>query len=138
MSVTTRRFCRASIAVPILFGAIAASPPAQAPVPMALEILEKGAWELSPRQAGEDGIKLCLGDPRQMIQPQHPRSRCTFHVIEDKPNHMTVHYSCPGAGQGRTTLRIETSRLAQIHTQGIANSAPFALAYEARRKGECR
>ena len=105
---------------------------------MALEMLEKGGWELTPRQPGEARIKLCLGDPRQMIQVQHLNNRCTFHVIEDRPNHATVHYSCTGAGQGRTTLRIETSRLAQIHTQGIADAAPFVLAYEARRKGECR
>lgn len=136
--MTKWRFRRAAVAVPILFGTISASAPAPAPLPMALEILEKGAWELSPRQPGEAGIKLCLGDPRQMIQVQHLRQRCTFHVIEDRPNHTTVHYSCPGEGQGRTTLRIETSRLAQIHTQGIAEAAPFVLAYEARRKGACR
>lgn len=136
--MTTLRFCRAAVAVPVLFGAIAASAPAPAPVPMALEILEKGAWELTPRQPGEAKIKLCLGDPRQMVQLQHLRHRCTFHVIEDRPNHTTVHYSCPGAGHGRTTLRIETSQLAQVRTQGIAEAAPFVLAYEARRKGACR
>jgi hypothetical protein len=136
--VTKWRIFRAAIAGPILFGAISASAPAPAPMPMALDILEKGAWDLTPRQPGEAGIKLCLGDPRQMVQVQHLRQRCTFHVIEDRPNHTTVHYSCPGAGHGRTTLRIETSRLAQIHTQGIAEAAPFVLAYEARRKGACR
>ena len=138
--MTTLRFCRAAVAVPVLFGAIAASAPAPAPapVPMALEILEKGAWELTSRVPGEARIKLCLGDPRQMIQVRHLSNRCTFHVIENRPNHATVHYSCPGAGHGRTTLRIETSRLAQVHTQGIAEAAPFVLVYEARRKGACR
>jgi len=138
LSVTRLRSFRAAVAVPILFGTISASAHAPAPMPMALEMLEKGTWELTPRQPGEAPIKLCLGDPRQMIQVQHLRHRCTFHVIEDRPNHTTVHYSCPGEGHGRTTLRIETSRLAQIHTQGIAEAAPFVLAYEARRKGACR
>ncbi|MBB4641128.1 DUF3617 domain-containing protein [Rhizorhapis suberifaciens] len=111
---------------------------AQAPVPLALQSLEKGAWEAAPRASEEKVRNICLGDPRQLLQLHHQRKHCTFHVVEDRANSVIVHYSCPGAGQGRTMLRIETSRLVQIHTQGVASGAPFALAYEARRKGECR
>ena len=41
---------------------------------------------------------------------------------------MTVNYSCPGAGRGRTTIRFETPRLVQIDSQGLDHGAPFALA----------
>jgi hypothetical protein len=49
----------------------------------------------------------------------------------------TVHYSCPGSGWGRTTVRVETPRLARVETQGIAGKAPFAFTAEARRVGAC-
>lgn len=121
-----------------LWGVLTAPSAAQAPVPFALQILEKGAWEATPRAPTEKALNVCLGDPRQLLQLHHRGKRCSYHVIENRANSAIVHYSCPGAGQGRTMLRIETSQLVQIHTQGVANAAPFAIAYEARRKGKCR
>jgi hypothetical protein len=102
-----------------------------------LDTLEKGSWEL--RQRGNSALvrTLCLGDARAFIQLQHPRTGCSRYVIADGAEEVTVHYTCPGAGHGRTTVRHETNRLVQIDTQGIAGGAPFSFAYEARRTGGC-
>jgi hypothetical protein len=111
--------------------------PAQAPSLAMLDRLEKGSWQL--RERGSDKVMqtLCLGDARRMIQVYHPRSGCSRYVIEDTPNSVTVHYTCPGAGHGRTTIRAETNRLVQIDTQGIAEGRPFSQAIEGRRTGGC-
>lgn len=111
--------------------------PAQAPSLAMLDRLEKGSWQL--RERGSDQVlqTYCLGDARRMIQIQHPRSTCSRYVIEDTPNSVTVHYTCPGAGHGRTSIRSETNRLVQIDTQGIADGKPFSQAIEARRGGAC-
>jgi hypothetical protein len=58
-------------------------------------------------------------------------------VINDGAAEVTVHYTCPGAGHGRTTIRKETNRLVQIDTQGIAGGMPFSRTFEARRGGVC-
>jgi hypothetical protein len=102
-----------------------------------LDRLEKGSWQL--RERGKDTVlqTICVGDARRMIQIQHPRSTCSRYIIEDTPNSVTVHYTCPGAGHGRTSIRSETNRLVQIDTQGIADGKPFSQAIEARRAGGC-
>lgn len=120
-------------------GALAATTavPAQAPSLAMLDRLEKGIWQL--RERGQDKVvrTLCLGDARLMIQLEHPRANCSRYIIEDAPDSVTVHYTCPGAGHGRTTIRSETNRLVQIDTQGIAEGHPFSQAFEARRTGPC-
>lgn len=111
--------------------------PAQAPSLAMLDRLEKGSWQL--RERGKDAVLQteCLGDARRLIQVYHPRQACSRYVIEDTPGSVTVHYTCPGAGHGRTTIRSETNRLVQIDTQGIADGRPFSQAIEARRVGGC-
>lgn len=128
-------FLRWPLAVCALAGATAV--PAQAPSLAMLDRLEKGSWQL--RERGQDAVlqTFCVGDARRMIQIQHPRATCSRYVIEDTPNSVTVHYTCPGAGHGRTTIRSETNRLVQIDTQGIAEGKPFSQAIEARRTGGC-
>ena len=42
-----------------------------------------------------------------------------------------------GRGYGRTSIRLETDRLVQIRTQGIADGLPFEYSAEARRVGDC-
>lgn len=117
--------------------AIAAPAPALAPSLAMLDGLEKGSWELRDR-AGRDLVRtVCLGDARAFIQINHQRSGCSRYVIDDGAAEVTVHYTCPGAGHGRTTIRRETSRLVQIDTQGIAGGAPFSHGLEARRVGTC-
>ena len=111
--------------------------PAQAPSLAMLDGLEKGSWQL--RERGNDAVlqTFCVGDARRMIQIQHPRANCSRYIIEDTPKSVTVHYTCPGAGHGRTTIRSETNRLVQIDTQGIADGKPFSQAIEGRRAGAC-
>jgi hypothetical protein len=111
--------------------------PAQAPSLTMLDSLEKGTWELRERGNSAMVRSFCLGDARAFIQIQHPRAGCSRYVIADGAEEVTVHYTCPGAGHGRTTVRHETNRLVQIDTQGIAGGAPFSYAYEARRTGSC-
>lgn len=102
-----------------------------------LDSLEKGSWQL--RERGKDAVlqTICVGDARRMIQIYHPKQSCSRYVIEDTPTSVTVHYTCTGAGHGRTTIRTETKRLIQIDTQGIADGRPFSQAIEARRTGAC-
>lgn len=111
--------------------------PAQAPSLAMLDKLEKGSWQLRERGSTQSSQTICLGDARRMIQIHHPRTNCSRYVIEDTPTSVTVHYTCPGAGHGRTTIRSETNRLVQIDTQGIADGRPFSDAIEARRMGGC-
>ncbi|MFC3786190.1 hypothetical protein GGR90_001642 [Sphingopyxis italica] len=129
-------FIRYSLLALGLAGA-ATAVPAQAPSLAMLDRLEKGSWQL--RERGKDTVvqTICIGDARRMIQVYHPGATCSRYVIEDTPNSVTVHYTCPGAGHGRTTIRSETNRLVQIDTQGIAEGRPFSQAIEARRTGGC-
>lgn len=117
--------------------AAATTAPAQAPSLAMLDRLEQGSWQL--RERGKDAVlqTVCIGDARRMIQIYHPRASCSRYVIEDTPSSVTVHYTCPGAGHGRTSIRSETNRLVQIDTQGIADGKPFSQAIEARRTGGC-
>lgn len=112
------------------------SAPAAGPGLAALASLQPGAWHL--RLRGENrGRDLCLGDPMQLIQIRHPENVCSRFVISDTRTMAVVHYTCPGAGHGRTTVRVETPQLVQIQTQGIAANAPFDWDLEGRRIGEC-
>lgn len=128
-------FFRCLLGASALAGATAV--PAQAPSLAMLDGLEKGSWQL--RERGSDAVlqTVCVGDARRMIQIQHPRANCSRYIIEDTPKSVTVHYTCPGAGHGRTSIRSETNRLVQIDTQGIADGKPFSQAIEARRAGPC-
>ena len=126
---------KALCAVAALSGATAV--PAEGPSLAMLDTLEKGSWQLRERGNNAVAQTMCFGDARRMIQIYHPRANCSRYVIEDSPKSVTVHYTCPGAGHGRTTIRSETNRLVQIDTQGIADGKPFSQAYEARRSGAC-
>lgn len=117
--------------------AAATAVPAQAPSLAMLDRLEKGSWQLRERGGATVLQTVCLGDARRLIQIEHPRTNCSRYIIEDTPTSVTVHYTCPGAGHGRTTIRSETNRLIQIDTQGIAEGRPFSQAIEARRMGAC-
>ncbi|HKR25433.1 MAG TPA: hypothetical protein VJS15_09255 [Allosphingosinicella sp.] len=107
----------------------------RAAAPSMLARLEAGQWEL--RGPGGRIGALCLGNPIQLTQPQHRGATCSRDVVAADDDSMTVSYSCPGVGRGRTTLRFETPRLVQIDSQGLDRGAPFALRAEARRTGAC-
>jgi hypothetical protein len=124
------------LAITLAGSAASGGAPARAPAIAALDILQPGQWRLTT--AGEPPRNLCIGDTGLLIQLSHGGTNCTRLIIENDPRSATVQYSCPGAGWGRTTIRVETPRLAQIDTQGIAANAPFAYAAEARRVGDCQ
>lgn len=120
---------------------IAVAPASSSVVPGPLKGLDPGEWEL--RERGEDGAgmpprRLCLSDLRQLIQLRHARHGCRRMAVDETANRLAVTYDCAGAGGGRTDLRIETSRLVQIRSQGVADGAPFSFMMEGRRVGACR
>jgi hypothetical protein len=102
----------------------------------ALSSIEGGEWVLKSKETG-DTKSMCLGDSKALLQLRHGRATCSRFVIANDPKSTTVHYTCPGQGHGRTTIRVETPRLIQIESQGIANNAPFQILYEGRRTGAC-
>jgi invasion protein IalB len=120
--------------------AVMASPllaePAMAPSLAALSSLETGAWQVRSTSGGTTR-NICISNVQALMQVHHATSACTRFVINNDPKTATISYSCPGAGHGRTTLRVETPRLVQIESQGMANNAPFDARYEARRVANC-
>lgn len=104
----------------------------------ALSQVETGQWELRDKQQGGRARSICLNDPVQLIQLRHPGRVCSRYVVTDVARHAVVTYQCSEVGQGRTDLRVETPRLVQIDTQGVADHAPFAANLEARRTGDCQ
>lgn len=110
---------------------------AQAPSMQALHQLEPGQWELRERGVEGKVRSLCATNLEQLLQFRHSRASCKRFIVSNTPRELVVTYECGASGSGRTALRVETSRLAQIQTQGIADGAPFDMAVEARRVGIC-
>jgi len=129
---------RLLLIVPALLGVGAAPPPpAQQAPPQALLKIERGHWELRAVGDGDAPVRLCLGDRRQLFQPHHPAPMCRQFVSADDPEHATVSYDCDQRGRGLTELRVETSRLVQISSQGVTNGRPFVTRLEGRHIGVC-
>ena len=113
---------------------------AQPALPRALsafELVQPGQWMLRSREVPAQSTSICVRDVRALMQIQHGGALCNRFVIADEGKSTTVHYTCPGRGHGRTELRVETSKLIQLETQGILNKEPFAVLLEGRRLGEC-
>jgi len=102
-----------------------------------LDRLDHGNWELRMRGVGNGVESICLDNGRKLIQLRHPAEKCSSVIVDDTMTEVTVQYTCPGRGYGRTSIRRETSKLAQIDSQGIANGLPFAFSAEARWVGVC-
>lgn len=98
--------------------------------------LSKGEWTIKHRDGSPDQ-KICVSSGRELIQLRHLESECSRFVVEDGANKVTVQYTCPGNGYGRTNIRKETGSLVQIESQGIAEGSPFQFVAEARRTGSC-
>ncbi len=92
---------------------------------------------LSERGETTASKKLCLGDPKLLLQIQHGSANCSRYIIEDTPKTLRVSYKCGNLGHGVTQIKRESSGLVQIHSQGIANGSPFSFALEGRRTGPC-
>jgi len=98
--------------------------------------LTKGEWTINYRGDTPDR-KICVKSGDELIQLMHTQNNCSRYVVEDGASTVTVQYTCPGDGYGRTNVRRETAALVQIESQGIASGLPFQFAAEARRTGTC-
>lgn len=101
-----------------------------------LGTLAKGEWTIKQRGGAPDR-KICLKSGAELIQIMHRDSGCNRFVVEDGAARVTVQYTCPGNGYGRTSIRRETASLVQLESQGIHDGMPFQLVGEARRTGSC-
>jgi hypothetical protein len=111
--------------------------PASTPTIQAVAVLQPGQWELRSRGASAATKSMCLNDMRALLQVQHGAAACNRFVTTNDPRQAVVNYTCARAGHGQTSLRVETPRLVQIQTQGIADNEPFAFEFEGRRVGAC-
>lgn len=101
-----------------------------------LGTLAKGEWTIKQRGGAPDR-KICVRTGAELIQIIHRDSGCNQFVVEDGAARVTVQYTCPGNGYGRTSIRRETGSLVQLESQGIHKGMPFQLVAEARRTGNC-
>lgn len=133
--MTFKWFGAFTFAVAMTINASASAAPS--PSMQALQLLEPGQWELRDRDADKDIQRLCVTHLEQLLQFRRNRASCKRFIVRNTPRELVVTYDCGASGNGRTALRTETPRLAQIQIQGIANGAPFETAVEARRVGIC-
>lgn len=98
--------------------------------------LAKGEWTVRYRD-GSAERKICVRSGLELIQLRHSNRNCSRFVVEDQASRVTVQYTCPGNGYGRTNIRRESNALVQIDSQGIASGLPFQFNAEARRTGSC-
>ncbi len=109
---------------------------AQAPL-AALRGVELGQWELRERASDDEPRRICLSHASQLLQLRHFNQSCKRFVVSDSARAATVTYDCAGGGSGRSDVRVETPRLVQIRSQGIAGGAPFSYDVEGRHVGAC-
>ena len=109
---------------------------AQANALAMLGTLTKGEWTIKPRGAASER-RVCVRSGEELIQLMHRESGCNRFVIEDGTARVTVQYTCPGNGYGRTSIRRETPVLVQLESEGIHDGTPFQMIAEARRTGSC-
>lgn len=105
--------------------------------PLALSTLEPGQWDFRSRDPGEPTLHLCIRDMLTLLQLRHRGQVCSRYVLEDGQERTSIAYNCPKTGHGRTELRVETSKLIQIDSQGVADGYPFAMSLEGRRVSAC-
>jgi hypothetical protein len=109
---------------------------ANAPI-LAFDRIEPGQWQLRALDNSVPVRKLCITDAYDLIQLRHPGAACSRFVLANEPQTATVHYTCTGAGYGRTTIQVETGQLVRIESQGLSNQSPFQVTLEGRRLGKC-
>ena len=129
--------CRAGIALGAIAAATAPALTQRPARPAALDKLQPGLWQLRDLDSKAELPPICLGDPNLLVQLRHRAAPCSRIVVAEDEAAATVHYTCTAGGYGHTVIRVETPRLAQIQTQGIAGNTPFAARLEARRAGSC-
>lgn len=104
--------------------------------PAQLPELATGQWQL--REVDGSGVRsVCVADPGALFQIEQPGGSCSRLVLDSARNAMTVHYSCAGRGQGRSTLTVRSARSIRLETQGVATGTPFNADYDGRFVGPC-
>ena len=122
----------------VLVGGVALTTAAATRAPiLAFARLQPGVWQFRELGGSAPPRRICVQDADELIQLQHPGAACTRFVLNNDAHMATIHYTCTGAGYGRTTIRVETPALMRIESQGLAGQSPFQLAFEARRSGPC-
>lgn len=131
------RVLRLGLLLVVAFAGVAAVMP-QAQRVNAMATVEPGLWSIHALDRGEADVPpYCVMDPTRLLQFRHPEANCSRLIIADTSRVATIQYTCPGAGWGRTSVRVISPTMLRLDTQGIANNLPFALAAEARRLGDC-
>lgn len=133
-SASLRRIAWIGVAALVMAAAPAAG---QRQALVMVDRIQAGQWELVARDGSRAKERVCLRDGHRLIQWRHPGSACEWLIVDDSVTQATVQYTCRGQGFGRTSIRMETSRLFQMQTQGIANGLPFDFAAEGRYIGPC-
>jgi hypothetical protein len=130
-----RRSVRSAAAVALLLFLSGGAPAQRHPALTALGSVELGQWQLK----SPDGRmrKMCVNARWMLLQPMHGTAQCEHFVMENTPRSATIRYTCPNHGHGRTRVSVETPRLVDIETSGVADGAPFSQQFEARRMGTC-
>lgn len=121
-----------AIAVAALIGGAADAPAIQA-----FARIQPGGWILHAFDRSVPDQKICIDDAYDLIQLRHPGATCSRFVLTNDPTTATVHYTCNGAGYGRTTIKVETGQLIRVESQGLVNQSPFQVSMEGRRTGAC-
>lgn len=132
-----RKFWRYGAAILLCGASATLAQPAKAPSLAVINAIEPGQWELREVGVTTPAKVMCVADPDMLIQLRHGGAACTRFVIDNQPQSATVNYTCTGAGNGRTTIMLDTPRQFRLQTQGIAQNAPFDVDYSARRLGDC-
>jgi hypothetical protein len=130
-----KRWIRPILAGSVIILAGAFAPAQRNPALTALGGLERGQWQLRDAEGGVR--RMCLGNPAALLQIMHGNAQCEHFVMENTPRGATIRYTCPSHGHGRTSITVDTPRVVNIETQGVANGAPFSEQFEGRRVGAC-
>lgn len=103
--------------------------------PSAIAGIELGEWSLRAPDGAQR--RLCIADRWAVLQIMHGNTQCEHFVMENTPRATTIRYTCPNHGHGRTRITVDTPRVIDIDTQGVADGQPFSEQFEGRRIGNC-
>lgn len=117
--------------------AVAAPAPGKAPTVAVVAEIAPGEWQFREIGSGTAPLTMCITNADVLVQFQHRNAQCTRFVVDDQARQGTIQYSCPGAGNGRTTIKLSTRKSFRLDTQGIAEGAPFAMSFDVRLMGPC-
>jgi len=130
-----RRSVHSAAAVALLLLLAGGASAQRHPALTALNGVELGQWQL--RDPDGRVRRICVRAHWMLLQPMHGTTQCEHFVMENTPRSATIRYTCPSHGHGRTTVSVETPRLVNVETSGVADGAPFSEQFEGRRTGPC-